>query len=84
MSRLRLHSALKSFCKGWDPLQTVWSCRITDDYIFQVMKKRNTTPQGPSTVDRGLNDSDRQIEGLEMRLVDVPTDQEGAVAGVGT
>ena len=23
----------------------------------------------------GLNDSDRQIEGLEMRLVDVPTDQ---------
>eukprot|EP00913_Durusdinium_trenchii_P032361 g30301.t1 len=29
----------------------------------------------------GLNDSDRQIEGLEMRLVDVPTDQEGAVAG---
>lgn len=27
----------------------------------------------------GLNDSDRQIEGLEMRLVDVPTDQESGL-----
>eukprot|EP00439_Symbiodinium_sp_Y106_P037790 s1042_g4.t1 len=24
----------------------------------------------------GLNDNDRQIEGLEMRLVDVPTDED--------
>ena len=27
----------------------------------------------------GLNDSDRQIEGLEMRLVDVPTDQDSGL-----
>ena len=25
----------------------------------------------------GLNDNDKQIEGLEMRLVDVPTDEVG-------
>ena len=29
----------------------------------------------------GLNDSDRQIEGLEMRLVDVPTDQDRLMVG---
>ena len=27
----------------------------------------------------GLNDRDRQIEGLEMRLVDVPTDQDSGL-----
>ncbi|CAJ1405163.1 unnamed protein product [Effrenium voratum] len=27
----------------------------------------------------GLNDSDRQIEGLEMRLVDIPTDEESGL-----
>ena len=41
------------------------------------VKKYLQAPRPTASRPRGLNDSDRQIEGLEMRLVDVPTDQEG-------